>query len=76
MNWRTYIVSDPSVLFGKPVIKGARISVEFVLEKLGQGISENELLKQYPHLTKEQIKACLQFASEYLKSEVVIPVSS
>ena len=49
------IISDPNVLLGKPVIAGTRISVELVLEELGGGLSVDDLLREYPHLTREQI---------------------
>lgn len=76
MKWNEYIESNPDVLFGKPVLKGTRISVELILEKLGDGFSEEDLMNSYPHLTKSQIKACLQFAANYLKSETTFPVAS
>ena len=69
MNWEKHIESNPDILFGKPVVKGTRISVELILEKLGDGCSEEEL-------NKFQIQACLQFAANYLKSESTFPVAS
>ncbi|HBQ59905.1 MAG TPA: antitoxin [Balneolaceae bacterium] len=70
MKWKNYIETDPNILFGKPVIKGTRISVELVLEKLGNGMSEDDLLEAYPHLSKEQVQACIAYASDQLKSEI------
>ncbi len=66
------IVADPKVLGGKPVIKGTRISVEFVLELLASGVSEKDILTEYPHLKKEDIKACLEYAAKSLKNEVYL----
>jgi len=57
------IVADPEVLGGKPVIRGTRLAVEFVLELLAAGQSENDLLTSYPGLTREDILACLSYAS-------------
>jgi uncharacterized protein (DUF433 family) len=57
------IVVDPEVLAGKPVIRGTRLAVEFVLELLAAGQSEDDLLKYYPGLTREDILACLSYAS-------------
>jgi uncharacterized protein (DUF433 family) len=62
------IVVDPEVLAGKPVIRGTRLAVEFILELLAAGQSENELLADYPGLTREDILACLSYAS-YLAHE-------
>jgi uncharacterized protein (DUF433 family) len=62
------IVVDPEVLTGKPVIRGTRLAVEFILELLAAGQSENELLANYPGLTREDILACLSYAS-YLAHE-------
>ena len=76
MKWQNYIESNPDILFGKPVIKGTRISVELILEKMGKGSTESDLLAAYPHLTSKQIQACMLFASEHLKSEVIYPIAS
>lgn len=74
MNWHDRIVIDPSVLVGKPVIKGTRISVEFIVDLLGRGWSVEQILAEYDHLTPEDIQACLAYASDMLKSERVYPV--
>jgi uncharacterized protein (DUF433 family) len=62
------IVVDPGILAGKPVIRGTRLAVEFILELLAAGQSENEILANYPGLTREDILACLSYAS-YLAHE-------
>jgi len=62
------IVVDPEILAGKPVIRGTRIAVEFVLELLAAGQSESEILANYPGLAREDILACLAYAS-YLAHE-------
>lgn len=76
MNWKDRIVIDPNVLVGKPIIKGTRISVEFVVDLLGRGWTVEQILKEYDHLTREDIQACLAYAGEMLKSERVYLVSS
>ena len=58
MDWRDRIIIDPAVLVGKPVIKGTRIAVEFVIDLLAQGWTEPEILRNYPGLTHEDILAC------------------
>ena len=74
MNWHDRIGIDPKVLAGKPVLKGTRLAVEFVVEMLAQGWTEGDLLKNYPGLTRDDILACLAYASEMLKSERVFPI--
>jgi uncharacterized protein (DUF433 family) len=74
MNWQERIIADPKVLAGKPVIKGTRLAVEFVLDLLAEGWSEAEILQNYPRLTHEDIQACLSYASALIKSEKVYPI--
>lgn len=76
MNLRDRIVLNPEVLTGKPVIRGTRIAVEFVVDMLGQGWSETQILDNYPGIKHEDILACLQYASQQLKSERVYPVTA
>jgi uncharacterized protein (DUF433 family) len=71
MEWRERITVDPNVLVGKPVIKGTRIAVEFVIDLLARGWTTEQVLKEYDHLTPEDIQACLAYASDVLKSERV-----
>ena len=74
MNWHERIVADPEVLAGKPVIRGTRMAVEFVLDLLANGWSEGDVLKNYPRLTPKDIQACIGYASALLKSEKVYPI--
>jgi len=71
MDWKDRISVDPRVLVGKPIIKGTRIAVEFVMELLGRGWTVEQILHEYDHLTREDIQACLSYASDVLKSERV-----
>ena len=68
MNWADYIVSNPEVMFGKPVVKGTRIPVDLLLEKLGAGETTEQLLKSYPTLSIKAIQSCLLFAADNVKS--------
>lgn len=61
MNWQDYITSDEKVLLGKPTIKGTRLSVEFLLERLADGWTEQDLLDNYPRLTKEALQALFAY---------------
>ena len=68
------IVIDPEVLSGKPVIKGTRIPIYLIIELLANGITEKEILRQYPTLKKEDIKAALLYASKCLENEETITI--
>lgn len=57
------ITADPQILGGKPIIQGTRITVDFILELYAAGVSREEILMDYPHLTPEAISACLTFAA-------------
>ena len=59
MNYKDYIQRKPDILLGKPVIKGTRISVELIMRKLAEGYTVEDLLKSYPHLSKEKFRQCL-----------------
>jgi len=74
MEWRNRIETKPEVLAGKPVVAGTRIPVELVVELLAQDWSTEEILDQYPALSRSDIRACLHYASERLQSERVYPV--
>jgi uncharacterized protein (DUF433 family) len=73
-TWREWIVSNPSVMMGKPVIVGTRITVELILEKLAAGETVDDLLTAHPQLTREAIQAALAFAAEALRADVVYPI--
>ncbi|MBK7873733.1 MAG: DUF433 domain-containing protein [Saprospiraceae bacterium] len=70
-----YIEINPKVMMGKPVIKGTRITVELILEKLSVGESFQEILDEHPRLRQEHILAALAFATATLKNEVLIPIA-
>lgn len=61
------VLSDPAILSGKPIIRGSRVSVEFVLELIARGASRDEVLSAYPHLSAEDIEAAVRYA-ELVKS--------
>ncbi len=67
------ITSDPDVMMGKPVVKGTRITVELILEKMSAGETVEELLSAHPRLSEDAIRAALAFASEALRADVVHP---
>jgi uncharacterized protein (DUF433 family) len=75
MDWKERIIIDPEVLTGKAIIKGTRLAVEFIVGLLAQGWSENNILQNYPGLTREDILACLSYAREVLQDERVYPLA-
>jgi uncharacterized protein (DUF433 family) len=75
MRWQERITVDAEVLTGKPVIKGTRLAVDFILDLLAQGWSESEIITNYPGLTQDDIRACLHYASSTLKAEKVYPLT-
>ncbi|MDG4551977.1 MAG: DUF433 domain-containing protein [Candidatus Contendobacter sp.] len=76
MNWNDRIVLNPDIMLGKPVIRGSRLAVEFIIDLLAQGWSEEDILRNYPGLAHEDIIACLGYASALLHAERVFPLPS
>jgi len=76
VDWKQHIESNPDILFGKPIIKNTRISVSLILEKLAAGDSVTDILDAYPKLKNDDINACLLFASDSIKNEIIIPKAS
>ena len=70
------IVIDPKVMVGKPVIKGTRVPVELLVRMKGQGISDDEILKEYPRLSRDDILAALTYAAQMLAGEEVVPLAA
>jgi uncharacterized protein (DUF433 family) len=70
------IVVDPKILTGKAVVRGTRISVELVVELLAAGWNHDQILASYPHLSEDDIRACLAYASELLREEKVYPLKT
>lgn len=75
-NYMDYIEVNPNVMFGKPVIKGTRITVEQILEDLAAQKSPTELVESYPRLTKESIWASLYFAAHAIKGERIYTIAA
>ncbi len=76
MNWQTYIHSDPAILVGKPLIKGTRLSVDFLLGLLAEGWSAQRILENYPQLPPEALQALFAFTAECMRDEAIYSVKS
>ncbi len=74
LSWQERITVNPAVLVGKPVIRGTRLAVEFILDLLSSGWTEEQILSNYPGVTVEDIRACLSYAKEVLQEERVYPI--
>ncbi|MBU1261472.1 DUF433 domain-containing protein [bacterium] len=72
--YKGFIQSDPSVMMGKAVIAGTRITVELILEKLAAGETTDQIIREHPNLTPEAIKSALAFSAEALRADVVYPI--
>jgi len=72
---RQWIVANPKVMMGKPVIAGTRITVELILEKLAAGETIEQILEAHPHLNREGILAALAFARDALRADVIYPLA-
>jgi uncharacterized protein (DUF433 family) len=75
VDWTGRIVIDPAVLVGKPVLKGTRLAVEFVLDLLANGWTFDQIMDNYPGVTGEDVRACLAYAKDVLQQEHVFPVA-
>ncbi len=74
MNWKDRIVTDSDVLVGKPVIKGTRLSVEFLLGLKAAGWPDEQILENYPQLTADDLHAVYAFAGALIKDEDFLPL--
>ena len=69
MDWHDYIHTNPNILSGRPVVKGTRLAVEFLLGLYGAGWTEAQILENYPHLTPEALQAVHAYAAESVREE-------
>ncbi len=78
MDWRPYIHSDPEILTGKPVVRGTRLAVDFILRLFAAGWTEQQVFENYPTLTPDGLRAVFAFAAECLGEEAlyVVPGSA
>jgi len=74
MDWRQYIHADPEVLLGKPVVKGTRLAVDFILRLFAVGWTEQQVLENYPTLTSEALRAIFAYAAECMRDEALYAI--
>ena len=75
MDWKDRIEVNPAVLLGKPIIKGTRISVELILDRMADGWTMEDVLASYPGISREDVLAALSFSSELFKEESYIAIA-
>ncbi len=75
MEYNKYIIRNPEIMLGKPIIKGTRITVELIMRKLAGGYTIENILTSYPHLNKEQIFAAFEYAADIIANEEVFEVA-
>jgi uncharacterized protein (DUF433 family) len=73
-DWRPFIQTDPSIAYGKPVIRGTRIAVEFLLDLFAGGLDAGQVLENYPSLTPEALRAAFAYAAECVSEKQQRPV--
>ncbi len=75
MEYNKYIVRNPEIMLGKPIIRGTRISVELIMRKLAGGFTIENLITNYPHINKDQIFAAFEYAADLIANEEVFEVA-
>ena len=75
-NWMARIMTNPATMAGKPVIKGTRIPVDLVVRMMAQGLTEQQVLAEYPRLTRADIRAALNYAAAVVANEDVFPLAA
>lgn len=76
INYINHIEANPEIMFGKPCIKGTRVPVDLILEKLAWGETTEDLLDAYPRITHDDVQACLLYAAYYLRNEEIIALAA
>lgn len=75
-GWENNIETNPDILYGKPVIKGTRVPVDLLLEKMSNGERFQEILLSYPDLNEDDLFACLAYATSLIRNEIDLPLAS
>lgn len=75
MRWQDYVKIDPHLHHGEPCIAGTRITVATILGSVADGMSMDDILAEYPQLTREAVQAALAYAAEALRNELLLPLS-
>jgi len=71
MNWRNHIETNDNILLGKPVVRGTRVSIEHIIKLLASGWTENQILDNYPRLSKESLQAVFAYIQDIMKDGLI-----
>jgi uncharacterized protein (DUF433 family) len=74
INWQSFISIDPEIHHGEPCIKGTRISVAIIIGSIADGMSMDDIIKEYPQIKRESIQAALAYAAEAVRTEIILPL--
>lgn len=74
INWQNYISIDPEIHHGEPCIKGTRIPVSIIIGSIADGMTIDEVLKEYPQISREEIQAVLAYAADLVRQEWILPL--
>ncbi len=72
MNYRDRIIISPDIMLGKPVIRGTRITVEFIIKKMSEGMEINDIIAEYPPLQKDDLMACLAYSADVISKDEIL----
>ncbi len=75
IHWQDYVVIDPKIHHGEPCIKGTRVPVAILVGSIADGMNFDEVLKEYPQITREAIQAALAYAADVLRQDVLLPLA-
>lgn len=75
INWQNFISMDPEIHHGEPCIKGTRISVAIIVGSIADGMSMDDIIREYPQIKPESIQAALAYAAEVVRTEIILPLS-
>lgn len=75
MEYNKYIIRDPAIMLGKPIIRGTRLTVELIMRKFAGGYSIDNLLESYPQISREQIFAVFEYVADVIANEEIVEVA-
>lgn len=72
MNYREKIFISPDIMLGKPVIKGTRITVELIIKKMSEGMEINDIIQEFPQVTRDDVMACLAYSADVISRDEIL----
>lgn len=75
INWKNFVAIDPEIHHGEPCIKGTRVPVAMLVGSIADGMTIEEVMKEYPQVTREAVRAALAYAADVLRREIILPLA-